>query len=77
MSFKDSRFGRLVINVGLAFVAGAVTAFAALVSTTPKDDPVAFAIAVGAGLLFAGVRAVIGYLLLVIPKVPAVPTDTA
>lgn len=77
MAFKDTKFGRLAINVGLAFVAGATTAFFALINTTPKEDLTAFAIAVATGAVFAGVRAAIGFILLQIPQVPAIPVDEA
>jgi predicted membrane metal-binding protein len=69
------RFKKLAINTGLAFVAGATTAFLALISTTPKEDLKAFLIAVVLGAIFAGVRAAIGFLALQIPQVPAIPVD--
>lgn len=76
MALKDSKYGRLVLNTGLAFIAGAVTAFGTLVATTPKADTKAFIIAVAGGALFAGFRAAAGFLALNAPKVPAIPTDT-
>jgi hypothetical protein len=69
------RFKKLAINTGLAFVAGATTAFLALISTTPKEDLKAFVIAVVAGALFAGARAALGFLALQVPGVPAIPVD--
>lgn len=69
------KYKKLAINVGLAFIAGATTAFAALVQTTPKEDLKAFVIAVATGALFAGLRAAYGFIALNLPKVPTVPTD--
>jgi hypothetical protein len=69
------RFKKLAINTGLAFVAGATTAFLALISTTPKADLKAFAIAVITGAIFAGVRAAVGFLALQVPGVPTIPVD--
>lgn len=75
MAFKDSKYGRLILNVGLAFLAGAATAGLALAQTTPKDNLKVFVISVVSGAVVAGARAAVGFLALNIPAVPAVPTD--
>jgi len=69
------KFEKLAINVGLAFVAGFVTAFGAFLSETPKAVGKSALIAAVAAALFAGVRAAIGYAALVTPAVPAIPVD--
>lgn len=69
------RFRKLAINTGLAFIAAATTAFAALIATTPKEDFKAFVIAIVSGALFAGLRAAIGFLALQVPALPAIPVD--
>ena len=75
MALIPDKFRKLAINVGLAFVAGFVTAFGTLLAETPKPtDKAAFLALVGAAL-FAGFRAAVGFAALVTPKVPAVPTD--
>jgi hypothetical protein len=75
MALIPDRFRKLAINVALLFAGSTATAAIALISTTPKDDLKAFAIAVITGALIAGARAVIGFLALQLPQVPAIPVD--
>lgn len=65
----------LFINVGLAFVAGFVTSLAAFLAVTPKPTDTAIIISALAAALWAGVRGVIGFIALNVPKVPTVPVD--
>ncbi len=52
----------LVKNVGLAFVAGFVTTFAAFIQATPENPGKSALIAAAAAALYAGGRAAVGYL---------------
>jgi hypothetical protein len=75
MALVPDRFKKLSINVGLAALAGFVTTFATLLNSTPKPTDKAAFLAIAGAAVFAAVRAVVGYLALIIKGVPAVPTD--
>lgn len=51
----------LVINTGLAFVAGFVTSFAVVVASTPKNPGTAALLAAAGAAAYAGFRAAVGY----------------
>jgi hypothetical protein len=52
----------LIKNAVLAFVAGVVTSFAAFIAVTPDNPGKAALISAGAAALYAGGRALVGYL---------------
>jgi predicted RND superfamily exporter protein len=70
-----NRFKKLAINVGLAFVAAFATTFATLLNSTPKAPDKAALLAVVGAAIFAGIRAVVGFVALQASGVPAIPTD--
>ncbi len=65
----------LLINVGLAFVAGFATTFYAFLNSTPKAPEKAALIAALSAALFAGVRGAVGFIALNAKQVPAIPVD--
>ncbi len=64
----------LAINIGLAFVAGAVTSFSAFLAATPKAPGTAALVAAATAALYAGFRGVVGFIALN-TKAPTIPVD--
>jgi hypothetical protein len=65
----------LAVNIGLSFVAGFVTTFGVFVAATPRPASFAVVAAAAGAAAWAGFRAVVGFLALNAPKVPAIPVD--
>lgn len=64
----------LGINIGLAFVAGFTSTFAAFVAATPKNPGTAALVAAGAAAAYAGFRGAVGFAALN-TKAPTIPVD--
>jgi len=75
MALVPERFRKLAINVGLAFIAGFATTFGTLLNTTPKPTDKAALFAFLGACVFAGARAVAGFIALQASGIPAIPTD--
>jgi hypothetical protein len=73
--FIPEKFRKLVLNVGLAFVAAFAATFGTLLAATPKAPDKSALLALVAAAVWAGFRAAIGALGLSVNAVPTIPTD--
>jgi hypothetical protein len=66
---------KLLLNTGLAFLAGFATTLGAFLAATPKAPDRAAVIAAAGAAIYAGVRFAVGALAKNIEAVPTIPVD--